>query len=377
MFASVHAAANAVAYKPHHIDDREVDAKFAVPRGVPDPNQQQSPGAQSPWSRQEQSAGAQSADAQSASKLFVGGLHYMTTDVDFRAYFSQFGAVESAQVVLNRETRKSRGFGFIVFADDSSVDRVMELETHEIHSKVVEVKPAVPRMAMALGGHKNNGDKNGGGIVRVNSVPYGRAGAVLKKKPGEGGEEMDAQQQQMVQQQLHAQLALQMLQQASPQQLAMQMQAMALLSGNAPPPSGDARADAALLQHHMFIMQQHQQGVPMGMMPQQFPVPMMGGDGEGGVARGGSPVYGGDYGGDYGADYGADYGPPSPTMHGMGHVSPAAQVQMMRQMQMYQDRMSRGVVGGGSAGGGEVGRGGTANDGNRRGKEPARGGTPA
>ena len=48
-------------------------------------------------------------------KLFVGGLHYATTTNSFRVYFESYGEVEGAMVVFNRETRKSRGFGFIIF----------------------------------------------------------------------------------------------------------------------------------------------------------------------------------------------------------------------------------------------------------------------
>jgi hypothetical protein len=42
-----------------------------------------------------------------------------------RRYFSRFGSVDSAQVLYNRETNKSRGFGFVVFDDDVAVDRVL------------------------------------------------------------------------------------------------------------------------------------------------------------------------------------------------------------------------------------------------------------
>ncbi|CAM9091789.1 unnamed protein product, partial [Heterosigma akashiwo] len=54
------------------------------------------------------------------------GLHYETRDGSFRSYFEDFGKVTSAEVMFNRETHKSRGFGFVVFESSHSVDRVLE-----------------------------------------------------------------------------------------------------------------------------------------------------------------------------------------------------------------------------------------------------------
>ena len=56
-----------------------------------------------------------SEDVNGFCKIFVGGLHYDTRDGEFRAYFEKYGAVQSAEVMINRETHKSRGFGFIIF----------------------------------------------------------------------------------------------------------------------------------------------------------------------------------------------------------------------------------------------------------------------
>lgn len=54
-----------------------------------------------------------------------------------RKYFSQFGKIEAAQVMYNRETRKSRGFGFVIFEDPSSVDAVLQTRMHDIDRKQV------------------------------------------------------------------------------------------------------------------------------------------------------------------------------------------------------------------------------------------------
>ena len=66
-------------------------------------------------------------DTNSFCKIFVGGLHYDTRDGDFRAYFEKYGRVISAEVMFNRETRKSRGFGFIIF-DQEEVDILISMK---------------------------------------------------------------------------------------------------------------------------------------------------------------------------------------------------------------------------------------------------------
>jgi len=82
---------------------------------------------------------------QSKCKLFVGGLHFATRDPDFLRYFEEYGPVSSSQVLFNRETGKSRGFGFVIFKDEESVAKVMAQPTHVIDNKEVEIKVAVPR----------------------------------------------------------------------------------------------------------------------------------------------------------------------------------------------------------------------------------------
>jgi RNA recognition motif-containing protein len=64
---------------------------------------------------------------------------------DFRKYFAQFGKVVSAEVMFNRETNKSRGFGFVVFDSETCVEVVLQEKNHVIDGKSVEVKRAVPR----------------------------------------------------------------------------------------------------------------------------------------------------------------------------------------------------------------------------------------
>lgn len=84
-------------------------------------------------------------------KVFVGGLHYDTRDAEFRSYFEKFGKVLTAEVMFNRETHKSRGFGFIVFELEKGAEAVCAEKEHIIDGKVVEVKRAIPRAKIPPG----------------------------------------------------------------------------------------------------------------------------------------------------------------------------------------------------------------------------------
>lgn len=56
---------------------------------------------------------------------------------DFKKYFAQYGKVVSAEVMFNRETNKSRGFGFVIFESENSVDLVLQELNHVIDGKSV------------------------------------------------------------------------------------------------------------------------------------------------------------------------------------------------------------------------------------------------
>ena len=58
-----------------------------------------------------------------SKKLFVGGLSWGTTDDGLHSAFSQFGEIVEAKVITDRETGRSRGFGFVTFANDEGADQ--------------------------------------------------------------------------------------------------------------------------------------------------------------------------------------------------------------------------------------------------------------
>lgn len=79
-----------------------------------------------------------------ACKIFVGGLAPEITEKEFGDYFSAFGIVKDAVVMVDRNTGLSRGFGFVTFEKEDTVDLIMKQE-HEIMGKYIETKRAEPR----------------------------------------------------------------------------------------------------------------------------------------------------------------------------------------------------------------------------------------
>jgi len=80
------------------------------------------------------------------SKLFVGNLDYRSTEQDLRDAFSRYGDVVDATVVQDRDTGRSRGFGFVEFGDDGAAQRaISELDGTELNGRSINVSPARER----------------------------------------------------------------------------------------------------------------------------------------------------------------------------------------------------------------------------------------
>uniref|UniRef100_A0AAR2LMY1 RRM domain-containing protein n=1 Tax=Pygocentrus nattereri TaxID=42514 RepID=A0AAR2LMY1_PYGNA len=68
-------------------------------------------------------------------------------DPGLRDYFSKFGEIRECMVMRDPTTKRSRGFGFVTFADAASVDKVLGQPHHELDSKTIDPKVAFPRRA--------------------------------------------------------------------------------------------------------------------------------------------------------------------------------------------------------------------------------------
>jgi RNA recognition motif-containing protein len=90
-----------------------------------------------------------------AKKIYVGNLSFQTTEAGLSDYFAQHGEVESAVIVMDRETGRSRGFGFVEM-DAAGADAAIEaLDGTELDGRNLKVNEAKPR--------ENRGGGGGGG----------------------------------------------------------------------------------------------------------------------------------------------------------------------------------------------------------------------
>ena len=80
-----------------------------------------------------------------AKRLFVGGLPYEMTDADLKALFAQIGEVTSANVIVDKFTGRSKGFGFVEMAKDEEAQKAMsELSDKEVGGRKIVVQEARP-----------------------------------------------------------------------------------------------------------------------------------------------------------------------------------------------------------------------------------------
>ena len=79
-------------------------------------------------------------------KLFVGSLAWATTDDTLNAHFASAGTVASAKVITDRESGRSRGFGFVEFEDDAEGQKAIDtLNNSELDGRTMTVSEARPR----------------------------------------------------------------------------------------------------------------------------------------------------------------------------------------------------------------------------------------
>jgi len=85
-------------------------------------------------------------------KIYVGNLSFQTSENDMRELFSQFGEVKDATILLDRETGRSRGFGFVEMDDDAGREAIGALDGKEFGGRNLKVNEARPRNDRQSGG---------------------------------------------------------------------------------------------------------------------------------------------------------------------------------------------------------------------------------
>ena len=99
-----------------------------------------------------------------ATKLYVGGLSFDTTDETLRAFFEQVGTVDSASVVADRFSGRSRGFGFVEMATAAEARKAIEeLNGKPLDGRTVTVDEARAPQERGGGGRRPGGGRSGGG----------------------------------------------------------------------------------------------------------------------------------------------------------------------------------------------------------------------
>ena len=104
--------------------------------------------------------------------IYISNLSYSINDGDLKELFEEYGEISSAKVIMDRETSRSRGFGFVEMPDDVQGQKAIdELNQAEYDGKVINVTVARPRAERPAGGGGSRGGFNrGGGGDRK---PYG------------------------------------------------------------------------------------------------------------------------------------------------------------------------------------------------------------
>ena len=99
-----------------------------------------------------------------STKLYVGNLSFKTTSDELREHFSQAGTVESASVIEDRETGRSRGFGFVEMATAEDAQAAIEqFNGKELNGRSLTVNEAKPKTDRGPGGGGGRGGYGGGG----------------------------------------------------------------------------------------------------------------------------------------------------------------------------------------------------------------------
>ncbi|MBI3822226.1 MAG: RNA-binding protein [Planctomycetes bacterium] len=99
-----------------------------------------------------------------AKNIYVGNLAWAITDDDLRELFSQFGAIKSAQVISDKETGRSRGFGFVEMENDEEAQKAIEALNGTTHlDRPLTVNVAREREERGGGGERGGGRRGGYG----------------------------------------------------------------------------------------------------------------------------------------------------------------------------------------------------------------------
>ncbi|RJO71860.1 MAG: RNA-binding protein [Myxococcales bacterium] len=86
------------------------------------------------------------------NKLYVGGLSWNTDNAGLERAFAPFGQIEEAKVITDRETGRSRGFGFVTFANQADAEKALAMDGKDLDGRTIKVSVAQEREPRRDGG---------------------------------------------------------------------------------------------------------------------------------------------------------------------------------------------------------------------------------
>ena len=105
-----------------------------------------------------------------SKKLYVGNLAYGVTEAQLQEMFGEYGSVASVKIITDRETNRSKGFGFVEFSDDADVEgAISALDGTDFQGRALRVAEARPQQ-------QSRGGRGGGGRFRGGSGGGGGRG---------------------------------------------------------------------------------------------------------------------------------------------------------------------------------------------------------
>jgi len=99
------------------------------------------------------------------NKLFVGSLPWSLNNDSLRELFAQYGEITEAVVIMDRNTGRSRGFGFVTFAKEEDAQKALEMSGKDVEGRALVVNMSKPREDRA-GGGGGGGFRRGGNTFR-------------------------------------------------------------------------------------------------------------------------------------------------------------------------------------------------------------------
>ena len=98
-----------------------------------------------------------------SKRIFVGNLSYQTTESDLTTLFEQAGEVESASIITDRDSGRSKGFAFVEMGNEAADKAITQFNGAELNGRALTVNEARPREERSNSRGGNNGGRRGSG----------------------------------------------------------------------------------------------------------------------------------------------------------------------------------------------------------------------